>query len=66
MTNSIAHTFWVVLEDGSEESWTTDRDLRGALGDLAERLRFLPNYKTVRHKATIPDPRGEGFDIEII
>lgn len=64
MTSSIRHQFWVVLEDGSEETWSTDRDLRAALGDLAERLRFIPNYKTVRHKATIPHP--EGFDIEII
>jgi len=66
MTSSIRHQFWVVFEDGSEETWSTDRDLRAALGDLAERLRFIPNYKTVRHKATIPDPRGDGFDIEII
>lgn len=66
MSTEIRHTFWVVHEDGSEESWSTDRDLRGALGDLAERLRFIPHYKTVRHQATIPDPRGDGFDIEII
>ena len=66
MTNAIAHTFWVVLEDGSEESWTTNQHLRDALGDLAERLRFIPNYRNVRHKAVITDPRGEGFDIEII
>ena len=66
MTNSISHTFWVVREDGSEESWTTDRDLRGALGDLAERLRFIPNYRTVRHESANPNPNGDGFDMEII
>lgn len=64
MSTEIRHTFWVVHEDGSEESWSTDRDLRGALGDLAERLRFIPHYKSVRHKATLPHP--DGFDIEII
>lgn len=56
MTTPIRHTFWVVREDGTEESWTTTRDLRGALGDLAERLRFIPNYRTVRHKADRPTP----------
>ena len=56
MTNQIAHTFWVVLEDGSEESWTTDRDLRGALGDLAERLRFIPNYKKRPPQGHHPGP----------
>lgn len=68
MANSPSHTFWVVLEDGSEESWTTTRDMRGALSDLAERLRFIPNYKHVRHKVVgrVPDPNGDGFDIEII
>lgn len=64
MSTEIRHTFWVVHEDGHEESWSTDRDLRGALQDLSERLRFIPNYKDVRHKATLPHP--EGFDIEII
>lgn len=64
--NAVNHQFWVVLDDGSEETWTTNRDLRGALGDLAERLRFIPNYKNVRHKASITDPCGEGFDVEII
>ena len=56
MTAPISHTFWVVHEDGTEESWTTTRDLRGALGDLAERLRFIPNYRSVRHKANRPTP----------
>lgn len=56
MTTPIRHTFWVVREDGTEESWTTTRDLRGALGDLAERLRFVPNYRSVRHKADRPAP----------
>ena len=64
MTSEIRHTFWVVFEDGSEESWSTTQHIRHALADLAERLRFIPNYRTVRHKAEIPHP--EGFDIEII
>lgn len=66
MTYPIAHTFWVVREDGTEESWTTSQHLRDALGDLAERLRFIPNYRNVRHKAVIADPKSNGFDIEII
>lgn len=56
MTTPISHTFWVVHEDGSEESWSTTRDLREALSDLAERLRFIPNYRSVRHKANRPTP----------
>ena len=52
MTSPIHHTFWVVREDGSEESWTTDQHLRDALADLSERLRFIPGYRSVKHKAT--------------
>lgn len=61
MTNQIHHTFWVVREDGSEETWTTNQHIRHALADLAERLRFIPDYRSVRHRATI-----EPGSIEII
>lgn len=64
MTTPITHRFWVVFDDGSEESWSVEKPLRDALADLAERLRFVPNYKNVRHKAVLADP--DGFDIEII
>jgi hypothetical protein len=57
MSYPITHTFSVVHEDGSEETWSTNSHLRDALKELSERLRFIPYYRTVRHKASL-DPEG--------
>lgn len=63
MTYPITHTFSVVHEDGTEESWTTDRHLRDALEELSERLSSLPSYRTVRHKASLDPEKASVVDI---
>ena len=63
MTYPITHTLSVVHEDGTEESWTTDRHLRDALEDLSERLSALPSYRAVRHKASMDPEKALVVDI---
>ena len=61
MTQPITHTFSVIHEDGTEETWTTKSHMRDALKELSERLRSVPFYREVRHKASL-DPDAARID----